>query len=165
EPMLHLVMDDMLGNSDRVYVAMPRLPQIRAENGSMLRAVIPARRKNAVLYGQDRLPLASYRQAVAMLPGLADDVRFGTKNGKYDIPGRLDLSDGLLRFIGYYIGEGHAEDQYVTLSSGDPEIVTDFLATTSALGLSHFRRADSCAFQFSSSLWAKLRARWCGRTA
>jgi excinuclease ABC B subunit len=157
-------MDEILGPDDRVYATMPGLPEVWPEYASVIRPILPRGREHEVLRGE-RVSLQVYQDAVATIPALAHDARFGTKIRKHDIPNRLELTEALLRFIGYYIGEGHAERQCFQISSADSQIVADFVSTASDLGLHFYRPPGTYDYQFGSRLWARLLAKWCGRDA
>src|SRR5262249_38951713 len=127
EPLSHLSIPEILASEDRVYAAMPMFSEVWAHGAPALRPLLPAGRASAVLAGE-RVSLAVYQKAVALFPALARDARFAPGRGGREVPCSLEVSDGLLRFIGYYVGEGHAEDGYTMISSVDQEIVADFLS-------------------------------------
>ena len=70
-PLSHLAVNEMLGKGDRVYVAMPRLPEVRAHYGSVLPSALPKGRIDGLLRGE-RVSLAAYRQAVTLDANMAD---------------------------------------------------------------------------------------------
>ena len=62
-----------------------------------------------------------------------EEAKFGLFHGNDDLPLSIELTDEFLRFLGYYIAEGHAEKEYFTLSSGNNEIIDDFLQVMNKL--------------------------------
>ncbi len=75
------------------------------------------------------------------------------------------ISDRFLRFLGYYIAEGHATDRYIVLSSADKEIVDDIREEVISRGMSFAHRKDTYDYQLSSVAWRDILYTWCGGNA
>jgi hypothetical protein len=163
-PLERLPVEEMFDDGARIYVTLPLLSEVWKTHEPVLRPVLPARHAYAKVRGAP-VSLATYKQATAALPVLAAGARFSTRNGKHGIVGGLEFDDQLLRLIGYYIGEGHAEPPYFIISSADDEMVVDYLAALHGLGLHTTQRPGTYDYSTCSSLWSRLFAQWCGRDA
>ena len=164
KPCVDLSVADFLTENDRIYVELPSLTRIWPDPRALVRSLLsPSHATEAV--GGRRAPFDTYRRAVATLPALADDARFGMSGRGFTAPAHLRLSDAVLRFIGYYLGEGCAHRRGIVLSSNDPEVIQDFTETACALGLRCRHVPETYEFFIASTLWSRLFARWSGHSA
>ena len=161
EPCVDLPVADFLTENDRIYVEWPSLPRVSPEPRALVRSLLSPSHAIEVVGGR-RVPIDTYRRAVATVPALADDARFGTPVRGFTAPARLQLSDAVLRFIGYYLGEGYAHQRGIALSSNDPEVIQDFTETVCALSLRCRHVPTTYDYFIASTLWSRLFARWCG---
>jgi excinuclease ABC subunit B len=90
-------------------------------------------------------------------------LRIGPYAKKYTLPVATQLSDGLLRLIGYYIAEGCYAERYVIISTGDKEIADDVKKTCEKLGVGCRHRPGTYDYQIASTVLATLLALWGGR--
>ena len=72
------------------------------------------------------------------------------------------LTDNFLRFVGYYVAEGHAERNYLKLSSADLEIIKEITEEAPRRGMSIRHRPGTYDYQLNSMLWADIFSQWCG---
>jgi excinuclease ABC B subunit len=162
-PLFHLPLSEMFNDRDSVFAHMPSFPRVWPEGGATIRSLLSDGKVYRLLRGE-RTSLSGHHEAIAVLPAPAVDARFGTRLRHHDVPGSHVLSDGLLRFIGYYIGEGHAAKQSVIISSGDRQVIADVVETVTALGLRYSVRGRY-GYRIHSVLWSRLLAAWCGQNA
>lgn len=72
------------------------------------------------------------------------------------------ITPRFLRFLGFYIAEGHAAKQYMIISSADECIVDDIREEAAVRGISFRHRPGSYDYQLNSVLWRDVLAEWCG---
>src|SRR3989344_1733698 len=159
EPLVSIVTEKYLTPS-RYFVAAPTLAQ---HSDIILFSGYVSRQKMwRIINHGERLPLETYQTIVKIMPTLAENARIGSRARRYDLPTELPLTPEFLRFIGYYIAEGHAEKSYITISSGDSEIVTDFTEATMAFGIEPKNRLDTYDYQISSRAFTEILKTMCG---
>ena len=110
----------------------------------------------------ERLGLATFRQVASVVPGVATEARFRLKVLGCEFPAELPVDAALARLLGYYIGEGHAAESYCTVSSADPEVVDDVIATVERLGVGWRHRPGTYDYQLNSKMLRGMLKRWCG---
>ena len=133
EPIVELALDEQLEPADRVYVSLSGFAEHWAMHQTSLRPVLSSRQAYGMLQLRERVSLEKYRQLVTVVPALATGVSFGTIKRRYTSPGRVPLTPALLRLLGYYVAEGHAESQYFVVSSAEEEVVSELGNATGEL--------------------------------
>jgi excinuclease ABC B subunit len=130
-----------------------------------LASAVGKQKQWAITNAGERLALDQYRSVVAVLDYPTPIKTIGTIKRAGQLPGTLPLTDNLLRFLGYYIAEGHATTGYVTLSSADAEIVAEIEEACMLIGLKVTKRQAPYDYQINSSVLSYLLRQWCGQNA
>jgi len=143
-------------------VALSDFAQTFAAHRAELKPLLPTRQAYSLTQLGERVSLQVYRDLVRAVPSVAERATFGTIKRKYTAPAQTQLTPAFLRLLGYYLAEGHAEDGYVVLSSGDAAIVTDMSAAVAQLGAGWRHRPGTYDYQVTSRFWASQLKRWCG---
>ncbi len=162
-PLHDLSLVQALGDARDVYVAVEGFSTAWSSQGDQEVAVLPSSTRSPLSRGE-RLSLAEYRALGEAAPQLGA-AWLGTRRRKVRVPATLRLHAGVLRLMGFYIAEGHSEDNYFILSSADREVTWDFLRTLEILGLRWYRAAGTHDYRVWSRLWSRLLAEWCGARA
>ncbi len=88
----------------------------------------------------------------------------GGKQVKNRLPARIPLTPEFLRFLGYYIAEGNAQERYIILANVNPAVRARIEAALAQLGIPFSVRFSS-DYQISSAALTKLLHRLCGAKA
>ena len=94
----------------------------------------------------------------------ATTVRLGGKAGRRGFSASLPLTPQLLRLIGYYIAEGHAEDDCIILANRDPGIRQMIEAAVAQLALSCVV-SPSTDYRIFSTAFAGMLKELCGNNS
>ncbi len=148
----------------RTYVELP-MDALDPAQLVALRSVVGAEKHWRMVHEAERMSLKAFRSVATLAPGLEDIARFGTKLKSHDFPSELPMDPSLARFLGYFIGEGHATDSYAIISSADAEVVEDITRTADRLGVGWHHRPGTYDYQVNSAFLTRLLARWCGSGA
>jgi excinuclease ABC subunit B len=110
-----------------------------------------------------------YRKLLAetgQLGGRADDSRItvGGKSRACRLPARLQLTDDVLAFFGYYVAEGNAQSRYFLLANYHPAIRAGIERALNGLGIPFFVRPSS-DYVIGSTALTSLLKRLCGSIA
>ncbi|MCX6790380.1 MAG: excinuclease ABC subunit UvrB [Candidatus Kaiserbacteria bacterium] len=108
----------------------------------------------------ERVPLTDCASSLSREKLLT--VSAGTKVSLGKIALRQFLTPRFLRFLGYYIAEGHAEKNYVILSSADSEIISDIRTEAELRGMSFHHRPDTYDYQCNGAGWTDILSSWMG---
>jgi excinuclease ABC subunit B len=92
------------------------------------------------------------------------DARIGGKTGRSGFNVAPELSPALLQFLGYYVAEGCAQHEYITITSETVSIQQAIRAAAGELGLACVER-EPCDLRIFSSALAGLLKRLCGADA
>lgn len=112
----------------------------------------------------ERVSLAAYNNmTVPNMSTLKD--RVGSIKRTASVPVRIPVSRSLCKFLGLYIAEGHAEKNYITLTTADKSIAEDFAAGARVFGLRLKKRKSPYDYQISSKVLAALLKQLCGTSA
>ncbi|MDB5264670.1 MAG: UvrB, excinuclease subunit excinuclease subunit [Parcubacteria group bacterium] len=123
--------------------------------GNEFLSTLPYYKRHRVALGE-RASLASV-QLVA--PNL---MMLGSRSLKLATSPIQVITPSFLRLLGFYIGEGHATGKYLTISSGDEEIVEDVRKEVTLRGMTFSHRPGTYDYQINSLLWHDVLAEWCG---
>ena len=148
-------------SKERLFVLMPQLKNALRKN-KILHSIISYRKTYRILHNAERIPFSLYQQIISAIPSINKGIKIGNSHIDYQFPIELPLNENILRLLGYYIAEGHADKKYTIISSGDQEIISDFTKTLSALGLKWRKRPQTYDYQISSALWSELLCNMCG---
>src|SRR3989344_7495340 len=150
----------------KLYISIPNFKQSWLPYRVELKNFLGPAKIFNLLNKQERLPWTIYQKIIQKLPKLkVSRPMVGLYAQDYKFPANLPLTDSLLRFFGYYIGEGHAEARYFTISSGAAEVVADFTKTCEELRANWQGRPGTYDYQISSSLLTELFAQTSGSRA
>ena len=162
-PLQTINLSDYLTRPERFFVSMPSIPTYWAANAKILRPLLTASKTHGLFYADERVSLSLYHKLTAALPTLQENARIaGHRHPQHTLLTQA-VTDTLLRLFGYYIAEGHAENNYIIISSGDDEIIDDFTRTLKDIGLYWRRRPDTYDYQINSCVWSGVLAALCGR--
>ena len=149
--------------SASLYVDTPELKSMIEHDKSPFRQFLnPAKIHHIIGEKKERLNLLTYQKIAEVIPQIKTDAVFGVIKGHYRHPGFLKLSPAILRLLGYYIAEGHAEKNYFIISSADSEIVNDFRGGLSELNLAATLRPKTYDYQISSAFITCIIKELCG---
>lgn len=150
----------------QIFVSVPSLPDLYTTNRHYVHSIISPDKAYRVVTEQERIKYDVYNTLLEKLPSIQEGATFGLRQYGVPIPKEVPITPTLLRFLGYYIGEGHATDGYFILSSADAEVVTDCIAAVESLGLTVTKRRLSVYdYQISSKFWTTVLKGWCGSHA
>src|SRR5258708_15122552 len=125
DPLTSLTLDQYFQGSDRTYVRLEDFDKHWVGLRSQLRPFMSTRQAFGVVQLRERIPLETYRRLVQIVPSIATGASFGSLKRTYSAPADMPITPSLMRLLGYYIAEGHAEQSYVTLSSAEESIGAD----------------------------------------
>ncbi len=114
-----------------------------------------------VHHHNERVTLAHYISTTQELNVPRDNILVCPLRGN-SISVRQHITHSFLRFLGYYIAEGHATDQYIVLSSADTIVIEDFLAEATKRGMHVRHRSGTYDYQCNGTAWADILSQWCG---
>lgn len=126
-------------------------------------ACLPYRQRYGIVRLGERMSLADC--ASHMGKAAVASLSVGSRQGERTIALRQGLTDRFLRFLGFYLAEGHAERNYVIFSSADREIVSDIRSEAAGRGLSFTHRPGTYDYQCNGSAWADVLTEWMGTHA
>ena len=86
-------------------------------------------------------------------------------HGGRSMPLAVPISNDLLELLGFYIAEGHAEDQYFMISCQEPDLQRRLERCLTNLGLTWRVRSNGYDYVIAWSLYARLLHAWCGATS
>ena len=118
---------------------------------------------SSISHKKGRIPLDKFKDICRNLPRewleeQIDSVR-AELSPRYSLPLRLKLTPGLLRLMGIYLAEGHAERRYILISSRDETLRRIVFSTLAELGFraSVRRNTDICiGSRLLSEFFSKL---------
>jgi excinuclease ABC subunit B len=135
-----------------------------AEAAEVTATMLDRQKARRVVNNAERIQLAEYK--VLILNKVPDSTaRVGSIEKAVTIPMRIAASRPLWRFLGLYIAEGHASDRYITLSTADSSIATEFELGSSVFGLRLVKRQKKYDYQINGKTVATLMKTWCGHRA
>ncbi|MBU0668452.1 helix-turn-helix domain-containing protein, partial [Patescibacteria group bacterium] len=158
-----ICLTDYFPEEQKLYVSVPQFIPAYASNEGVLRSLMSSQKIHNVFYNAERISLKLYHQLAGAIPLLSKGAKIGVKAPDYEFPLNLPITEALLRLFGYYVAEGHCEDKYFVISSGDKEVIDDFYETFGSLGLKVRLRPKTYDYQVSSLFWGKLFHSLCGR--
>jgi len=123
------------------------------------------RKRWAIVNKAERLSASDYIVSGMSSVAKLSAIRIGANKLASQIPINIKLSNNLLRFFGYYIAEGHAEERYITITSADKEIISDIYMAMDDLGLSTLKRQQNYDYQINSVVFTRLISTFCGHGA
>ena len=162
-PLQTIELSDYLTHPGRFFISMPSLLTHWTASAKILRPLLTASKTHGLPHADERVPLPLYQKLAVALPALQENVRIAGRRRPQHTLLTQPVSDALLRLFGYYIAEGHAESNYIVISSGDDEIIDDFTHTLKDMGLYWRRRPDTYDYQINSCVWSSVLAVLCGR--
>ncbi|MCL4365706.1 excinuclease ABC subunit UvrB [Patescibacteria group bacterium] len=149
----------------KYYVHLPNFRSGWSKLEKQVRFILSSAKIHCLLQGTERLSLVQYKQLLNINPKFGADASIGTKSKDYQFPMSQRITPSFLRFLGYYIAEGHSTAKYFVISSADKEIIRDFSATLNDLGLKDKHRPKTYDYQISSSFWTQLLIELCGKSS
>ncbi|MBI2427036.1 MAG: excinuclease ABC subunit UvrB [Candidatus Kerfeldbacteria bacterium] len=161
-PLQEINLSYELTSPEKWYITAPAFAEIYRAHAYKVKSTLSYQKIYGIQQRTERLPLTTYQQLTYTFPNLQQDAMIGVKTGTRQIPVILTIGNDFLRFLGYFIAEGHVADKFFMLSSGDPEIVQDFRSYLQSVGLHTHHRPGTVDYQTASTLWTQLLARWCG---
>jgi excinuclease ABC B subunit len=154
-----------LESQEGLYVSLPSFNNAWQTHRAELGPFFSRSKLFGVLNNKERVSLPIYQTLVETAPELALDAQIGSIKLTYQTGPILTLTESFMRFLGYFIAEGHAAKRFSIISSADGEIITDFQNSVRELGLKCQHRPNTYDFQISSSLWTGLLKELCGSHA
>jgi len=130
---------------------------------STVLATVPYQKRYRVERFDEGVALAD---CVAVLdPKVCATLEATASSGTMVIGLQQSITPRFLRFLGYFIAEGHATRNYVMLSTADKEIVDDVRSEALSRGMSFAHRHGTYDYQLSSAGWADTLTAWVGSHA
>jgi len=158
-PITHL---DLSQYADSVKTYASVLHQ--AQKSEVFWEAIGAQKAWRVKNSGERIRLDHYQQAAGVAQSFAPPVStLGSNKLVGQLPAAPLITAEFARALGYYVAEGHAERNYITIASGDNEVIQNLTAFCGQWGLRFRKRLmREYDYQISSSLLAALLSKWCG---
>jgi excinuclease ABC subunit B len=113
----------------------------------------------------ERIRYADYRTFALAVTYDASHDTLGTKSLRATIPAMVPSSAELWRFIGLFIAEGHAERRYITLTTADQSIASEFKSGANCFNLKLKKRKQPYDYYVSGTMLATLLRTLCGAKA
>lgn len=157
-PLEVVTLADVLDDQTQKFYIHPGFGQ--RWNPLMLRN-LPYQKRYRVSRFDEPITLNQYNDHNAVCEKNLSDMTVCLKNG-FHIQVEQKLTHSFLRFLGYYIAEGHAESRYIILSSGDESIIQDFTKEALLRGMTIHHRSNTYDYQFGGSIWSTVLKKWCG---
>lgn len=149
-------------DAECLYFSLPEFKNIWTSKEKLLRPFLTTSKVFGLLKKNERVNSALYQNLLTVAPELSTGPKIGLRLGGYQTSPEFKLTDEFLRLLGYYIAEGHGEKGYLIISSGNPEIITDFRGALSGIGLRSRLRPNTYDYQINSRLWAQVVSKLCG---
>ncbi len=157
-PISHIDLKKYIANPKNFYAHIRDINEISLSNKKILYAFGLYNKVYRASCSGDSMSLETCNQIRCILPYVQLDEEKGMrwKYGKYSLPFKLEVTNELMRLFGYFIAEGHASKGFITISSGDQEIINDFSDTLCSLGHPVVHRPETYDYQISSKLLTEL---------
>src|SRR3989344_1711482 len=131
---------------------------------SKLKEILGYQKYYHAFYGGERIN-TNYLPMLIEESQIAKNLLIGRKIGK-KIKVFQEISKELLRMVGLYIAEGHAEKNYLLFSVHEKNLNAVLKNDLSVLDIDfRERRLNPGDFQISNSLWTETLSLWCGDIA
>lgn len=159
-PLTEIDVLDTLISTDRAYfVDLSQQLNVR----DTVLVSLPYHKRYRIEHFDDRVPLADCVATLSRSSLL--ELTVGTRSRVMSVSLRQPVTDEFLRFLGYYIAEGHATRNYIMLSSADEEIISDIRNEALIRGMSFAHRQGTYDYQLNSGAWADIFRSWVGAHA
>jgi len=165
EPVCSLTNLDLikyLSKQRKYYLNVPTFSDVYKCHGKEINDILGKSKCWSIVHKNERIKLSEFQELFFRFPDLIKNATIGSKISRYQFPTSFTLDDVLLRLIGYYIGEGHAEKNYIILSTGDKEVMKGIFLWCKRFGLHFHHRPGTFDYQISSSVFTDLLKEWCG---
>lgn len=147
----------------KLYVSVPNFRTTWDSERDILRAALTPQQVHSLLVGGERVAYPLYQQLILLTSQLSDGAKIGLRSRKYQYDFEYTINENFMKLVGYYIAEGHAENNYFIITSGDVEVVNDFKISLKDLGLQTSLRPCTYDYVIRSALWSEILQKWCGR--
>lgn len=133
--------------------------------GDSLSDIVGRQKYWRVVNERERISLSDWRRYAADSSSGAVALTVGSNKLAAQIPATLPLTDVVLRFLGFYVAEGHATEHYITLSTSDDEVAWLFRKAAQELHRPLIKRAKIYDYQITSSVLSHILKNICGQRA
>ena len=165
EQITELQIPDYFTKHKKLFVTSPNFMTSWSAHKDSFRYICnPSQKIQFSRYGQ-RLPYKEYVRMASIAPEITDQAVIDVFGKKRQEPSSITITDELLRLIGYYIAEGHAEKNYFILSAAEQEIIKDFSNTLNGMNLHPKLRPHTYDYVIASTVWSQVIQTMCGRDA
>ena len=165
EQITEISIADYFPQKHQLFVTSPDFVKAWSTNEDSFRHILnPSRLVRSVRYGE-RLQYKSYTRMAAIAPEITEQATLGVFGKKREELPTVPLTDNFLRLLGYYIAEGHAEENYFILSAAEKEIISDFQTTLAEMKLQTKLRPDTHDFVIASKVWSQVLQTMTGKNA
>ena len=124
---------DDISKEVKLFVSLPNFRSALEGNEEKMASSVSYSKSYRILNSDERVTYETYKSLMAIDTEFGEEAKFGLFHGNDNLPLTIKLTEDFLRFLGYYIAEGHAEKEYFTMSSGNNEIIDDFLQVMNKL--------------------------------
>lgn len=161
EPITFVELSSFFPTERKLYLTVPNFSSFTQDHQALYLQNLSPSQRFQIKHG-GRISFDAYSKLSSFKPSLIDNAIVGTYGKEYHMLNKLQTTNSLMRLLGYYIAEGHAEAKYFVISSASSEIINDFHQSLDELGLKHAQRPDTYDYQISSTFWSELLTIWCG---
>lgn len=152
--------DDMKG----FYIDAPNFAKMFISN--KIEYVHVLKNRQYGLARGERISLSHYSELIKISPKLELNAKIGVKAKNFNSPLHFPITKNFLKFLGYYIAEGHGEKKFFILSSASEEIIRTFTSVIkNELKVNIKYIQGTYDYRISSSFWSYFLIKWCGNVA
>ncbi|HBF67633.1 MAG TPA: hypothetical protein DDW36_04395 [Candidatus Magasanikbacteria bacterium] len=162
QPLTHIFLASYVSDPAGLFVSIPAFPVVWNTADSTLKPLLDRAKVFNIAHHQERISWDVFKTIQTIDPRISTDARLGLKFKKYQAPLEQPITKELLRLLGYYIAEGHAENRYLTFSTSESEILDDFTTCVQSIGLHCRKRQKIYDYVVVSKLWSCVVRTLCG---
>ncbi len=163
KPRTSIDISKYISSNEKWYVSMPFFKESYQNARQHFVSSLGRAKSFSVAHYGERVTSSIFHDMAMEHPSLLKNATIGSRSIKYQFPMTVQLVPTVLRFFGLYIAEGHAEKNYVTISSADEAIIHDFSVFSRYMGVDVVHRKNSYDYQISSKVLTNVLHNICGK--